>query len=97
MRKKKFTKTLSQQTDEIIFDKLKEVKGGTSASHREVAVVIDGATLYYAMQPSCKMEFLELACSCKVVVACRTAPLQKAEVVALVKDNRPVLTLAIGQ
>lgn len=67
-----------------------------SSLRRELALVVDGATLYYAMQPSCKMDFLELSCSSKVVVACRTAPLQKAEVVALVKDNRDVMTLAIG-
>lgn len=59
--------------------------------------MVDGATLYYAMQPSCKLDFLDLACSSKVVVACRTAPLQKAEVVALVKDNRDVMTLSIGE
>ena len=66
------------------------------ASQREIGLVVDGATLYYAMQPSCKLDFLELACASKVVVACRTAPLQKAEVVALVKENRDVMTLSIG-
>lgn len=85
------------KTDEIIYERLKELRAVASTSPREIALVVDGATLYYAMQPTCKMDFLELATSSKVVVACRTAPLQKAEVVALVKDNRPVMTLAIGE
>ncbi|KAJ3387897.1 hypothetical protein HDU84_000433 [Entophlyctis sp. JEL0112] len=61
------------------------------------ALVIDGRTLEFALEPDCKMIFLELACLCKAVVCCRVSPLQKALVVKLVKDNVDgAITLAIG-
>ncbi len=56
-----------------------------------------GATLAYILDDAKNsLIFVDLACACKVVVCCRTTPLQKASVVRLVKDNRKVLTLAIG-
>ena len=52
---------------------------------REMALVVTGSTLAYALNDEHKMDFLEIACACKVVVCCRTTPLQKAAVVRLVK------------
>lgn len=45
-----------------------------------------------------KLQLLELAQQCRAVIACRVSPLQKSQVVSLVKNNvkpEPV-TLAIG-
>lgn len=39
---------------------------------------------------------LELACLCKTVICCRVTPLQKAQVVELVKRHKRAVTLAIG-
>lgn len=61
-----------------------------------VGLVIDGKTLQFALDPSVKNDFLTLARSCKSVICCRTTPLQKAELVELVKHYVKVVTLAIG-
>ncbi|KAM4709211.1 phospholipid-transporting ATPase IC-like [Discoglossus pictus] len=39
---------------------------------------------------------VELACQCQSVVCCRVTPKQKASIVDLVKTNKKVITLAIG-
>eukprot|EP01135_Chromosphaera_perkinsii_P002082 Nk52_evm16s217 gene=Nk52_evmTU16s217 len=62
----------------------------------ETALVVDGKTLTFALSESLEMKFLELTKKCKVVVCCRVAPLQKASVVSMVKDNTKAMTLAIG-
>lgn len=43
-----------------------------------------------------ELEFLETACACKAVICCRVTPLQKAQVVELVKKHKKAVTLAIG-
>jgi phospholipid-transporting ATPase len=40
--------------------------------------------------------FLALASRCRAVICCRVSPLQKAQVVKLVRDNIDTVTLAIG-
>ena len=59
-------------------------------------IVINGKALTYALMGNVRARFLELALRCDVCIACRVSPRQKAEVVKLVKDNLPVITLAIG-
>eukprot|EP00043_Microstomoeca_roanoka_P010350 m.98307 g.98307 ORF g.98307 m.98307 type:complete len:1161 (+) comp14866_c0_seq1:223-3705(+) len=83
---------------EIINRHLDEIENAQEDEKRELALVIDGPTLFYAVQDQddIKHRFLLLAEQTKVVVACRTTPLQKAQVVGLVKDNRDAMTLAIG-
>ena len=63
----------------------------------DIALIIDGKSLEYALDPEISILFLELAMLCKAVVCCRVSPLQKAMVVKLVKDNvAGSVTLAIG-
>uniref|UniRef100_A0A7N8WTP9 Phospholipid-transporting ATPase n=1 Tax=Mastacembelus armatus TaxID=205130 RepID=A0A7N8WTP9_9TELE len=50
----------------------------------------------YALERSVELEFLRTACMCKSVICCRVTPLQKAQVVELVKKYKQVVTLAIG-
>lgn len=50
----------------------------------------------HALESDVKNDLLELACMCKTVVCCRVTPLQKAQVVELVKKYRNAVTLAIG-
>ncbi|XP_014061265.2 phospholipid-transporting ATPase IA isoform X1 [Salmo salar] len=68
------------------------------ALHREndVALVMDGETLKYALSFEVRQYFLDLALSCKAVICCRVSPLQKSEVVDLVKRQVKVITLAVG-
>ncbi|KAI5645123.1 cation transport ATPase (P-type) domain-containing protein [Phthorimaea operculella] len=62
----------------------------------EVALIVDGTTLKYAMGCDLKKDFLDLCISCKVVVCCRVSPIQKAEVVEMVSSATKAVTLAIG-
>lgn len=39
---------------------------------------------------------MDVACLCKTVICCRVTPLQKAQVVELVKRYKKAVTLAIG-
>ncbi|XP_028167946.1 probable phospholipid-transporting ATPase IA [Ostrinia furnacalis] len=60
--------------------------GDNLRKQNEVALIIDGKTLKYAMGCDLKKDFLDLCISCKVVVCCRVSPIQKAEVSSCVAD-----------
>ncbi|XP_073321961.1 phospholipid-transporting ATPase ID-like [Pagrus major] len=62
----------------------------------EYGLVINGHSLAYALESSMELEFLKTACMCKAVICCRVTPLQKAQVVELVKKYKQATTLAIG-
>ncbi|EFO91789.1 hypothetical protein CRE_15219, partial [Caenorhabditis remanei] len=61
-----------------------------------VALVINGDSLAFALGPRLERTFLEVACMCNAVICCRVTPLQKAQVVDLVKRNKKAVTLSIG-
>lgn len=61
------------------------------------ALIITGKTLEFALQESLQKQFLELTAHCQAVVCCRATPLQKSEVVKLVRSHLRVMTLAIGE
>ncbi len=61
-----------------------------------LALIIDGKSLTFALDPELDGLFLQLATLCKAVICCRVSPLQKAMVVKLVKNKLNALTLAIG-
>ncbi|XP_056151641.1 probable phospholipid-transporting ATPase VD [Lampris incognitus] len=73
-------------------------KGRDAASGPEAGflLVIDGQTLDMALQEELQLDFLELCQRCKAVICCRVTPLQKSQVVRLVRDQLKVLTLAVG-
>lgn len=50
----------------------------------------------YALEENLELELVRTACMCKVVICCRVTPLQKAQVVELVKKYKKAVTLAIG-
>lgn len=60
-------------------------------------LVITGKTLEFALQESLQRQFLELTAWCQAVICCRATPLQKSEVVKLVRNHLHVMTLAIGE
>ena len=49
-----------------------------------------------ALEPQLQHVLLDLACLCKTVICCRVTPMQKAQVVELVKRHKRAVTLAIG-
>ncbi|XP_007945213.1 phospholipid-transporting ATPase FetA-like [Orycteropus afer afer] len=59
-------------------------------------LIINGYSMAYALEGNLELELLRTACMCKAVVWCRMTPLQKAQVVDLVKRYKKVVTLAIG-
>ncbi|KAJ2744268.1 phospholipid transporting ATPase [Coemansia sp. BCRC 34301] len=61
-----------------------------------LALVIDGHSLKYALEPELAPLMLELAVRCQSVLCCRVSPLQKALVVRLVKEGLGTLCLAVG-
>ncbi|KAK9875763.1 hypothetical protein WA026_009559 [Henosepilachna vigintioctopunctata] len=66
------------------------------AKHEELALIVDGKTLKYALSFELRNDFLKLCISCKVVICCRVSPMQKAEVVQYVTEYTKTVTLAIG-
>ncbi|KAI0881871.1 phospholipid-translocating P-type ATPase [Annulohypoxylon maeteangense] len=61
-----------------------------------LALVIDGKSLTFALDPDMEKIFYDLAVMCKAVICCRVSPLQKALVVKLVKKFSSEILLAIG-
>uniref|UniRef100_A0A8C4RN41 Phospholipid-transporting ATPase n=1 Tax=Erpetoichthys calabaricus TaxID=27687 RepID=A0A8C4RN41_ERPCA len=70
--------------------------GDALRKDNDFALIIDGKTLKYALTFGIRQYFLDLALSCKAVICCRVSPLQKSEVVEMVKKQVKVITLAIG-
>lgn len=66
----------------------------------EASLVIDGHSLKFALDKRVENEFLKIALVCNSVICCRVSPIQKADIVNLVKthriDGRRAITLAIG-
>lgn len=62
-----------------------------------LALIIDGHSLGYALEPELEDLFITLGSRCKAVICCRVSPLQKALVVKMVKrKKKQSLLLAIG-
>ncbi|KAJ3035007.1 hypothetical protein HK097_004324 [Rhizophlyctis rosea] len=84
----------------------KSVRGGRVApetelpppysAHQRFALIIDGSALRHALHPTNAPVLLHLALKCTTVICCRVSPLQKAQIVQLVKQNLPARCLAIG-
>ncbi|KAI9462638.1 calcium transporting ATPase [Russula earlei] len=84
-------------TKDTIERRLTAVKSQRSSGELEdLALIIDGKSLTYALEKELSGLFLELAIMCKAVICCRVSPLQKALVVKLVKKNLKSILLAIG-
>ncbi|XP_077570040.1 phospholipid-transporting ATPase IH isoform X1 [Stigmatopora nigra] len=78
---------------------------GLSSEYVDYGLIIDGATLSTVMKPSqedsntgnYKEIFLEICRNCSAVLCCRMAPLQKAQIVKLIKTSKEhPITLAVG-
>lgn len=78
-----------QNTRKQIVDALRMfwAPNGEKIRKEDLALVIDGESLKWALSNECKAHLLELACRCKVVICCRVSPLQKADVVTLVRTG----------
>ncbi|XP_017728134.1 PREDICTED: probable phospholipid-transporting ATPase VD isoform X2 [Rhinopithecus bieti] len=77
-------------------DKLFILNTQSKDSGLRAGLIITGKTLEFALHESLQKQFLELTSWCQAVVCCRATPLQKSEVVKLVRSHLQVMTLAIG-
>ncbi|KAF7233366.1 hypothetical protein EG68_05038 [Paragonimus skrjabini miyazakii] len=61
-------------------------------------IVIDGQSLNFALEAPLRPKFIQCCMEASTVLCCRLTPLQKAEVVRLIKESRkpPPVTAAIG-
>ncbi|KAJ0892940.1 putative P-type phospholipid transporter [Helianthus annuus] len=80
----------------IISRKLINVTHASEDDASSVALIIDGTSLVYILDSDLEEQLFELASKCAVVLCCRVAPLQKAGIVALIKNRTDDMTLAIG-
>ncbi|XP_013865152.1 phospholipid-transporting ATPase ID isoform X2 [Austrofundulus limnaeus] len=62
----------------------------------EFGLVVNGHSLAHALEADMEAEFVSTACACKAIICCRVTPLQKAQVVELIKKHKKAVTLAIG-
>ncbi|KAJ6836552.1 phospholipid-transporting ATPase 1 [Iris pallida] len=69
---------------------------GTAGTRVQLALIIDGTSLVYILETELEEELFKLATTCDVILCCRVAPLQKAGIVALIKNRTNDMTLAIG-
>ncbi|XP_041360414.1 phospholipid-transporting ATPase VA-like [Gigantopelta aegis] len=65
-------------------------------SNATYALIIDGKTLAFALHQNLETQFLVLSQKCNSVMCCRATPIQKGNVVKMVRDHLKKLTLAIG-
>lgn len=73
-----------------------DVDSKATSNPPKFALIIDGRSLYYALKYA-KDDFAAICKTCTCVLGCRLSPLQKAEIVALVKsDSDHPVTAAIG-
>ncbi|WOL06809.1 hypothetical protein Cni_G15543 [Canna indica] len=69
---------------------------GTASARVPLALIIDGTSLVHILETDLEDELFKVATICDVVLCCRVAPLQKAGIVALIKNRTDDMTLAIG-
>uniref|UniRef100_A0A8C4GZG4 Phospholipid-transporting ATPase n=1 Tax=Dicentrarchus labrax TaxID=13489 RepID=A0A8C4GZG4_DICLA len=70
--------------------------GGLLTSVRSCTPFLLYCSQAFALEKNLQMELLRTACMCQTVICCRVTPLQKAQVVQLVKKYKQAVTLAIG-
>ncbi|XP_066278383.1 phospholipid-transporting ATPase VA-like isoform X1 [Branchiostoma lanceolatum] len=67
-----------------------------NASSGDPCLVVDGRTLALLLEEQRADWLLAVARECKAVICCRATPLQKANMLKLVRDRLQVMTLAVG-
>jgi magnesium-transporting ATPase (P-type) len=73
-----------------------DADASAAAAAGRVGLVIEGGALHDALAPRCRAALLALCSSARAVVFCRVSPIQKAQVVKLVRRGANAVTLGIG-
>uniref|UniRef100_A0A8C5WV84 Phospholipid-transporting ATPase n=1 Tax=Laticauda laticaudata TaxID=8630 RepID=A0A8C5WV84_LATLA len=98
------TKKIEEQNLHDVLFELSKTVLKLSAEMQDYGLIIDGAALSLIMKPredgssgNYREIFLEICRNCSAVLCCRMAPLQKAQIVKLIKWSKEhPITLAIG-
>ncbi|XP_038625040.1 probable phospholipid-transporting ATPase VD [Tachyglossus aculeatus] len=88
--------TQSSDACALLLSSILEELAGPPGVGPGAGLVVDGQTLELALQEGLQSRFLALTGRCRAVVCCRAAPLQKSQVVRLVRSSLHVMTLAVG-
>ncbi|XP_030379749.1 probable phospholipid-transporting ATPase IF [Scaptodrosophila lebanonensis] len=75
--------------------RLAEIRNSSPSQNEKNALVVDGSTVA-ALLLHVPEEFREVALRCGAVLCCRLSPLQKCEIVTLMKKTKDHITAAIG-
>lgn len=88
---------ISRITDEYACEqKIETLLDIVQSPDEKYVLIIDGRSLYFSMKSHLKL-FRKLCQQCSVVVCCRMSPIQKADVVRMIKnDESSPITAAIG-
>lgn len=74
-----------------------QIKTGIELVSDNKALIISGDSLIKATFANTVKDLIKLADSCKVVLACRVSPQQKAQIVELIREYKPsARTLSVG-
>ena len=85
-----------EETKLEVTAQLSRMKAESHLEENNASVVVDGASLAYAIDDTLRKDFIDLLKRCRSVICCRVSPMQKAEVVGLVKESTAHICLAIG-
>ncbi|KAM4528219.1 phospholipid-transporting ATPase ID-like [Odontesthes bonariensis] len=88
--------TAMEEREERLDQLYEEIEKDLIEVEGDYALIINGHSLAYALEKDLELELLRTACMCQTVICCRVTPLQKAQVVQLVKKYKQAVTLAIG-
>ncbi|KAH3902879.1 probable Probable phospholipid-transporting ATPase DRS2 [Saccharomycodes ludwigii] len=90
--------TNKEDTEKNLVEKLQALRDHdmSKISSDNLALIIDGKSLGYALDADLNDYLMQLSSLCKAVICCRVSPLQKALVVKMVKKKTDDLLLAIG-
>ncbi|EEB06682.1 phospholipid-transporting ATPase [Schizosaccharomyces japonicus yFS275] len=84
---------LSLEGTEQEFQQLKQQR---TILREKLALIVEGSVLDFFLSKQLLHTFLILCCNCCTAICCRVSPSQKAAIVAAVKGELDVVTLAIG-
>jgi len=86
---------VAEESSKEVLETLNSIKKEVDDGHGDYGLVITGQALGFAISDH-KDLLLDVSRKCKSVICCRVTPLQKAQVVAMVKEAEKCITLAIG-
>jgi phospholipid-translocating ATPase len=86
---------VAEESSPEVLENLNSIQIELDNGHGDYGLVVTGQALGYAISDH-KNLLLDVSRKCKSVICCRVTPLQKAQVVQMIKEAEKCITLAIG-